>query len=149
MGIALDPKANDPYQGQSGNYYTYYNDHYGVHNYNIEGFSHFAPINFNSFDPPRLEIESLDVVFDPKEIVLSLLSKKDSSAVLDIPLKKKLLALTKYGSDLGKLKQEETTLLSKNDRLLVKLIFTDLGFHIKNDSISVNRASAYLFLKRP
>ena len=147
LGVTISSEElgkNNPH----GAYYNYYGNQYGTHNYNIKGFHYLAPLIINSHNSTDSEIGQYKVHFDAVTVELRLSQKTDGKRVIEIPLREKLMALTEYGPDLSQLNEEKLTLQSQNDSILVKLIFTDLGFNRKKDSITVNHSNALLFLKQ-
>jgi len=147
LGIKINPEEfvkNNP----NGNYYNYYGDHFGNKTYDISAFDYLSTVTFNSHSDQKMEIGDFDLSFDPNSIALSLWSKTDTIKVLDMPIKQRMLNLTKHGHDLSSIDPEEMTLEFKNDSILVKLIFTDLGFNRTQDTITVNHSRAYMLLKQ-
>ena len=132
----------------NGEFYNYYGHQYGPYNYDIKEFHYLAPISFNSHGAIDYEIGEYNILFDAKEVTLSLINGTDSIKVLEIPLKEKLKGYTQYGPDLTQLNEDQLTILSKNDSILVKLIISDLGFNVKNVSITINHSNALLFLRQ-
>ena len=130
-----------------GRYYSYYDDQTKSQQYNITEFSYFSPISFSSLNNQEHKIGRFDVRFDQKTVSLGLYSMKDSVEVVQIPLKKKLLALSAFGDELYKVDKREMVLESENDSVLLQFIFTDLGFNITQDSVNIGNARAFLFLK--
>ena len=145
LGVTISQEELN--KGPHGTYYSYYNDQSKVRNYDISEFSYFSPINFSSYQPQKREIGGFDFSFDPQTVSLSLFSKNDSIAVIQMPLKKKLMALTKYGNELYKADEKELVLRSENEHIKVQLVLTNLGYNVQKDSININNAGAFLFLK--
>lgn len=147
LGIEIDPKDGGNYT--KGNYYNYYNQWNTNHNYAITGFDYFALWNFNTYSESKMEeIGKFNIRFNQKRTEIRLSSKLDSGTALVIPLKQKLMSLSKHGNDLNDIDREELILELKNDSLMLKLFFAELGYYIEKDSINLNQARAYLFLKQ-
>lgn len=147
LGITVSQEELDK-KNPNGTFYSYYTDQYKIRNYNIGQFSYFSPIQFDSHNKNKREIGAFKVTFDSENVSLSLLANNDSSPALEIPLKKKLIALTRFGTDLYKVNEREMVLESENDSILVQLILTDINYNVKQDSVMVNNASALMFLKQ-
>lgn len=148
LGIKRDPNEVGPNELLFGNHYSYYGTNNGIRNYHIEGFHYMSPITFNSYSSIALQIGTFDVHFNKADLEIYLSAKKENTRILQIPLRERLLDLTKHGSDLSKLDEKELTLESKNEGILVKLIFADLSFNIQKDSVTIDHANAYMFLKQ-
>lgn len=146
LGITVNPdeKNNALY----GDYYNYYNYQENTRNYDISSYQYMAVISLDNYRRDKSRIGKFKLFYNSKNIALELQSVENDSTIIEMPIKNKLKALTKYGNDLHKAKQEELTFISENDSLTLKLIFTDLGFHIKNDSLTINNSKAFLFLKQ-
>ncbi len=145
LGIAV--AENDLVENLNGKYYNYalWNADTST---NISGYDFFSTLNFNDADNPKMKIGEYDIRYNKKRKTLSIFTQEDGRLTLEIPLRKKLLYLTKYGPDLNSSTKEEMMLDSSNDSIVVKLIFTDLGYQIINDSIQLNQARTFLFLKQ-
>ena len=146
LGVTISAAAlskNKPY----GENYIYNSNQNNIHNYDIKDFHYFAPITFKSISHVPLEIGEYDVRFNAKEVKLSFVHQKDFSKTLELDMMETLIGLTELGPDLSKLNEEQLTLQNQNNTILVKLIFTDLGFNNNKDSITINHASALLFLR--
>ena len=143
LKITVDPTELDkinPY----GNHYNYYPNNI-INNYDIKEYQYLAVVSLNNYENSKIEINKYQISYDSEKIAL-LLSKNDMK--LEIPLKEKLIALTAYGTELYKANQKEMTLEAENDSISIKIIFTDLGFNVKQDTISINHSSIMLFLKQ-
>ncbi|MGB5819966.1 MAG: DUF4153 domain-containing protein [Saonia sp.] len=146
IGIATDPEDGMNYAyGDHFNYHTQWN---AVHNYPISGYDYFASINFTKYDKRPMKIGLFNIYFEQTKHEIRLSKKPNSSGALVIPIREKLIALTKQGTNLNEVDQKELMLESKNDSLFAKLIFLDLGYSLKKDSLDVNELRAYLFLKQ-
>ncbi len=148
MGISLNPKeeaANNIY-GKSYNYYGthFFNDK----SFTIDTYDYFSPIQMNGNAVKKGEIGDFLVSYDKENVAVLIESKTDSSEHYRISLREKLLALAKYNSSLPENRKSEMVLDFEKERILGKLIFTDLGFNIKDGEINLNHSSAYLFLKQ-
>lgn len=147
LGITLDPKAQDSIQ-MSGEYYSYYSNDNRTKNFQITGYTHLSPIRLNGYDENHQEIGRFKVSFNIETISLALFSETPSEKVIELHLKEKLTGLTKFGSDLNSLPVEEMYIEAQNDSLALKLIFTNLSFDKKQDSITFNYGEALLLLKQ-
>ena len=146
LGIEIDAKElGKNRNGKSFNYYSPVNTNY---TYTISNYDYFSQINFNDHDDYKMKIGEFDLLYHQKNKVISFFSQKDSSLIHKVPMREKLLNLTKYGTNMENMIQEDLILESENNRISVKLIFTELGFQIINDSIQLNQARTFLFLKQ-
>lgn len=146
LGVTISAKELSKIR-PNGEYYIYNGNQNSIHNYDIKEFHYFAPITFKSINHAPLEIGEYDIRFNAEEVKLSFIHKRDISMTLELAMMEILIGLTEHGPDLSKLNEEQLTLQNQNNKILVKLIFTDLGFNSKKDSISINHASALLFLR--
>lgn len=146
LGIALNPdeKNNTLY----GDYYNYYNNQENIRSYDISSYQYMAEVSLTDYMTKKTKIGAYELFYNSTTLSLGLLLPEDSSKVIDIPIKERLKALAKYGNDLYKAEQEELTIISENDSIAIKLIFNDLGFYMKKDSISISHSRAFLFLKQ-
>lgn len=144
LGIEIDPSDNEIIE--DGNHY-YYSQWNKPQSYSIVGYNYFTAYNYNGYDEEKKEIGSYRIQFISNTNELWLLSKQDSTETFLISLNEKLVSLSKYGDNLNEVNPEELIIESSNEHLSTKLIFTELSFYIKKDSIRVNSANAYLFLK--
>ncbi|NNE75687.1 MAG: DUF4153 domain-containing protein [Pricia sp.] len=147
LGISVNPEnlANVP---PFGTHYNYYADQNRVNEYDIRNFNYFATIRFHSQAANKMEIGDFYIHFNSEQVNLLLVNKNDSSRTLQIPLRSKLLQLSKRGVNLGHPGEKEMTLEVKADSVTAKLIVTELDYTIKQDSIHLIHSSAYLFLKQ-
>jgi len=145
LGITISQEELN--KGPYGTYYSYYNDQSKARDYDISEFSYFSPINFSSYNIQKNKIGRFEFSFDPNTVSISLYAKNDSIKVIQIPLKKKLMALSKYGNQLYNVDEKELMLKSENDSIMVQLIFTNLGYNIQQDSINISSSNAFMFLK--
>ena len=146
LGITIDP--NEKNNSLYSNYYSYYKNINNNISYDISSYQYMTEIALPNYKVKRTQLGVHELSINSKNESLSILSTKDSSTIMDIPIKEKLKALTKYGKDLQKAKEKDLTIISKNDSIAVKLIFTQLGFYMKKDSISISNSRAFLFLKK-
>ena len=140
-----DMRYNSAY-GKSYNYYA--NEYHNEEGFPIKAFDYFAPISLNQYDEKSIRLGTIIAWYDKNRYALSFTDGQDNSEVFVLPLREKLLELAKYNSILPEEAMSELTLDFENERILGKLIFTDLGYNIKKDSITMNHSRAYLFLKR-
>lgn len=145
--LGIEIAENDLVKNLNGKYYNYslWNADTST---NISDYDYFSTLNFSDADNPKMNIGEYDIRYNKKRKTLSFFIQKDSRLALEVPLRKKLLYLTKYGTDLNSSTKEEMMLESSNDSIVVKFIFTDLGYQIINDSIQLNQARTFLFLKQ-
>ena len=145
LGIKIDSSDTEIIENENHYYYSQWNK---PRSYSIVGYDYFIPYNYNGYDEEKNEIGNYRIRFISNTNELWLLSKQDSTETFLISLKEKLVYLSKYGDKLNEADPEELIIESSNEHLATKLIFTELSFYIKKDSIKVNNANAYLFLKR-
>lgn len=148
LGISITDEDKESW-GQYGKSYNYYmNDYQWQHSYSIGDFDYFASIQLNGYIEKQIPMGNLSAMYKSSEVALSFIDNTDSTEILLLPLKEKLLDLTKFDSNIPKEALDELTLDFENERILGKLIFTDLGYNIANDSIKMNHSRAYLFIKQ-
>ncbi|MDB4292923.1 DUF4153 domain-containing protein [Maribacter sp.] len=148
LGIRVRPEDRG-HTTEYGTSYSYYANGYNENeSYPIADYDYFAPIQLNNYTEKSTQLGSILVTFDRNELALSFTDSTDATKLFELPLQAKLLDLVKYNSNLPQEALSELTLDFENERILGKLIFTDLGYNIKSDSITMNHSRAYLFLKR-
>lgn len=148
LGITLNPedlKHDDAY----GNYYNYYGQGNTGRSLDIADYSSFAPLEIHSNSPDSIPLGSYYIKYRSKSSKLTLHGIEDGKAFLEIPLGPKLEELTQYGKNLHSIDSDELIMEFKNDSTSAKLVFSNLGFYVKNDSIEISHSSIYLFLKQP
>ncbi len=145
LGIEIDEK--DLAKNLSGEYYNY-SPWNADTNVNISGYNYFSTLNLNDYENHKMKIGEYDIHYSQKRKIISFFAQKDSSLILEVPLRKKLLYLTKYGANLNTSNRKEMILESRNDSIAVKFIFTELRYQVINDSIHLNQARTFLFLKK-
>lgn len=148
LGIYLDPDDPDIDGLLYGQHYAYYGSNDKTYNFNISEFDYFTQINFSDFNTQNMGIGQYKVYYDPDEVTIYLKRNENAAKVITLPLKQKLLNLSKKGEDIGESSVQEMTLESENDSILIRMIFTDMGFNIRQDTISLSHCRAYLFLKQ-
>ncbi len=146
MGIELE--ENDLAKNLDGQYFNYYPPWNNNHTYSIADYHYFSQINFNDHDTYKMNIGDFDILYHQKNKAISFFSQKDSSLVHNVPMRDKLLHLSKYGTNMEKVPEEDLILVSENNQIKVTFIFTELGFQIVNDSIQLNQARSFLFLRQ-
>lgn len=147
IGIKIDPNEGATYTNRD--YYNLYTEWNTVHNYPISGYDHFAAILYNDYDNTQLKIGGYHIYFDQTGDEIRLSNRIDSSASLIIPIKQRLMDLTKYGNTLDKAPKKELMLESKNEKLSAQLILTGLRYSIiESDSLEFNELRGFLFLKQ-
>ncbi|QCX01740.1 DUF4153 domain-containing protein [Aggregatimonas sangjinii] len=147
LGISIDPEALNP-DGEYGIPYNYFDNEYAMEqSYRIGDFDYFMPLQLNRYTEKTISLGSISAQYDNSRNTLIFIESIDSTEVFELSLREKLLELTKFNSQLPKEAYDQLTLNFKNERILGKLIFKDLSYNIKNDSISLDHSRAYLFLK--
>ncbi len=147
LGVTLNPNENN--NTLRGNYSSYYINQEQVSSYDIASYQYMTEVSLSNYTPKKTRIGKFELYYNSVNLTLELLSHENGNICIEVPIKDKLKkALTKYGDNLYEAEEEELTIISKNDSLTVKLIFTDLGLNIKNDSIIINHLRAFLFLKQ-
>ncbi|MFT7065960.1 MAG: hypothetical protein ACJAUO_001538 [Sediminicola sp.] len=145
LGIHLDPDTVDTIDNRS-NYFSYYDPNEKVHNYAIFEYDHFATLNYNDYEKSKPMIGPFNVLFNKNNIEMVIV-QEDQKGVLSVPLKEGFKKLASY-SDFNSIGDKDLVFEAKNDSIRAKLIFTELGFYMENDSIQINNAKAFLFLKQ-
>jgi hypothetical protein len=145
LGISLDP---DSLPENEYNNYHYYNGPYGeTHSQSIVHFDYFASFALNDYDMDRAETGKYGIVFQKLRNELLLSEKTDSVPFLSISLKPTLVSLGRHPNNLNEVDKRELVLDTGNDSIQARLIFTELGFYQKGDSVALNNAKILLFLK--
>lgn len=116
-------------------------------NSNISGYDYFTTLSFNNHEDFEKEIGKYKVYYNQYRKKLSFFTQKDSSLILDISIGPRLLYLSKYGQNLNEAPKSELQFETSNDSIMSKLIFSELDYSIKNDTITLNLARTFLFLK--
>jgi hypothetical protein len=145
LGIELDVKELS--ENNNGKSFNYYPPLHTNHSHAIADYDYFSQISFNDYEKHKMKIGDYDLWYQQKEKALAFFSKRDSSMVLKVPMREKLLNLTKYGTTMENLRQGDLKIVAENSQISVQLIFTELGFQILNDSLQLNQARTFLFLK--
>ncbi|MBT8297599.1 MAG: DUF4153 domain-containing protein, partial [Maribacter sp.] len=146
LGIGLDIKKIG--ENNNGKFFTYYSPENTNYTYAIADYEHFTQISFNDHDNYKMKIGEFDLLYHQKNKTVSFFSQKDSSLVHKVAIGEKLFDLTKYGTEMKIMIQNDLVLDSENKQISVKFIFTELGYQILNDSIQLNQARSFLFLKQ-
>ncbi|MBT8315629.1 MAG: DUF4153 domain-containing protein [Maribacter sp.] len=146
LGIELD--TIDLVKHRNGKSFNYFAPWDANKTYDIAGYDHFSLINFNDYDDYKMKIGDYNFLYHQKNKAISFFGLTDSSLTLRMPIRQKLLDLTKYGTNMENIPEEKLILIADNNQISIKLIFTELGFQIINDSIQLNQARTYLFLKQ-
>ena len=133
---------------RNNNYYNYYSGWNTPHNYTISGFDYFCRLDLTNYRDLKQEIGNYDIRFNKRDSEIYLLSKAKLREALTIPLKNKFIALSQYGGNLNNIDKTELSIEVENDTLLLKLVFTKLGFYIKKDSVVLNHGNGFMFLKQ-
>ncbi|NHF60343.1 DUF4153 domain-containing protein [Flavobacteriaceae bacterium TP-CH-4] len=150
MGITLNPDELGDNPFLYGESYNYYGNHfYNGKSLSIENYDYFSAIQLIRYDEKQNEIGDFYVSYQNNSVSLCFVSKTDSTEQYQVSLREKLLHLKQYNSSLPENRLGEMVLDFKKDRILGKLIFTDLSYQVrKNDSIFLNHSSGYLFLRQ-
>ncbi|MGB5553290.1 MAG: DUF4153 domain-containing protein [Flavobacteriaceae bacterium] len=148
LGIKMSPEelAKTKY---GNNYYYYYSSQNKTSTYTLEDFDQFSVYNLYPYnDENDDKIGDFLLNYDTKNVEFTLSQINRGDEGLHIPLRTKLETLSQYGNELSNLREEQLTMNVENDSIKLRLIFKDLGFYIEKDSVSVNNAQLYLFLKQ-
>ena len=145
LGIHLDPDAEDTIEARN-NYFSYYDPNEKIHNYNISEYDHFAVLNFNDFDKSKLLIGPYSIMINGTKTEM-IIKQQDQKDILTIPIREGFEKLASY-NDFNSFRDKDLVFEAKNDSIEVELIFTELGFYIEKDSVQINNAKAFLFLKQ-
>ncbi|WP_425235268.1 DUF4153 domain-containing protein [Ulvibacterium sp.] len=148
LGITLNPEDLKQ-EGAYGNYYNYYGQGNTGQSLDITDYSSFAPLEIHGNSPDSIRLESYYIKYRSKSSKLTLHGIEDGKAFLEIPLGPKLEELTQYGKNLHSIDPDELIMEFENDSTSAKLVFSNLGFYVKKDSIEISHSSIYLFLKQP
>ena len=148
LGVVLDPKDLEQ-ENVHGNYYNYYAHGNSVQNFDISDYSIFTKLSIDASTADSISLGSCFMKYRSKLPLLTLHEKVDGKTFLEIPLEPKLRELTQYGRNLYSIDPEKLVMEFKNDSAFAKVVFADLGFYVKKDSIAINHANVYLFLKQP
>ncbi|WP_422082619.1 DUF4153 domain-containing protein [Ulvibacterium sp.] len=148
LGVVLDPKELE-LENVHGNYYNYYAHGNTVQNFDISDYSIFTKLSIDASTADSISLGSCFMKYRSKLPLLTLHEKVDGQTFLEIPLEPKLRELTQYGRNLYSIDPEKLVMEFKNDSAFAKVVFADLGFYVKKDSIAINHANVYLFLKQP
>ena len=149
LAIKLD-STSVSLQNNYPNYYNYYNDWNKSYHANISEFDNFTYLQFSSSSIEKINIDTLYMSYNNTNQSIAIFSKNNDSLLLEIPLLEKLKELQKYGTNLNKVSQNELTIETKSTVISSKLIFSELAFQKenKNDSLYLNQAKVFLFLKQ-
>lgn len=145
LGIHLDPDAADIIDNPN-NYFSYYDPNEKIHEYDISGYDHFAALNFNDYEKTRLTIGAFKILFNNTKTGL-LIEQENQKEVLNIPLKEGFKKLASY-NNFNSIRDKDLVFEAKNDSIEAVLIFTELGFYFEKDTVQINKAKAFLFLKK-
>ncbi len=145
LQVQLDPNAIDTF-GNANNYFSYYDPNEKVHSYNISEYDHFATLNYYIQGKNQSAIGPFNVTFESTSTEL-IISQEDQKVVMTIPLKEQFKKMASY-SDYNSLVDQDLIFKAQNDSIGAELIFTELGFNLEKDSLQINNAKAFLFLKQ-
>ena len=146
---SLHIKMDSTTQSIKRNYNQYHMYDYGTDKtvFPIKDYDYFISLRFNRHTNNLVTIDSCTLSYTNKHLGIMIKNQEEDSMAV-IPLKGKLLALTKYGNNLDNLPLEEKTITVENNVLKVKLVPTNLSYSlIEKDSIQLNNIDGYLFLK--
>ncbi|CAN0572476.1 unnamed protein product [Ectocarpus sp. 12 AP-2014] len=134
----------------NSNDYFYYDGSYLSTQYDIKGYDRMVSFLFwNNYDKTDTFIGDYTVTYNQKNMSVELFHKADAkNYALQIPLKKRIIALSKNEKDLSKLDPKEFLIRSENDSLKALLIFRDLDFSKESDSVHLSRANTFILLKQ-
>lgn len=145
LGITIDPEDSLETADVSYNYYTDWNKNL---NYSMAGFTNFATISYPKPDHSPMKIGRFSVHLNSKSGYLYLYDGPEKDVVLKVPLKERMLALSRYGQNLQLAPEEDFILEAFGDSLDLKMILLDLNFTREGDSVQFNQFRALLFLKQ-
>lgn len=133
----------------NSNNYFYYNGDYLPIEYNIEGYQRMVSFLFwNNYDKANTFIGDYFVSYNTEDMSVDLFAKTDPAGIaLRIPLKNRIIALSKNDKDLSKVDPKEFLIHTENDSLKTLLIFRDVDFYKQSDSVHLSRAKILLLLK--
>jgi hypothetical protein len=132
-----------------GNYYSYYAQGNTIKSFDISDYTIFTQLSINATTPDSISLGSCFMKYSSKPLVLTLHGTEDGKTFLELPLEPKLRKLTQYGRNLYSIDPKKLVIEFKNDSTSAKIVFTDLGFYVKKDSIEISHSNIYLFLKQP
>lgn len=147
LGIALAPNETDKNHNY-GNYYNYYANRQRVQNYALDGYQSLSIFYVDDYYTKKAAVGAYGIGYDKENSFLCLLSPKDSSTVMQIQLRPKLVDLSKKGTNLYDIDPKEMVMKAGNDSILAKIVFEELDFYKHRDSIHLNHARILLFLKQ-
>jgi len=148
LGITLSDDELTPLN-ENGKSYSYYNNDYNVtETHDITAFDYFMPIQLNQYADAPLKMNSLLVQFDKSQNILRFKNGSDANMLIEFSLENRLRVLTKFNSRIPNGSLDELVLDFENDKILGKLIFAELAYRIKNDTIILNHSKGFLFIKR-
>ncbi|WP_041632698.1 DUF4153 domain-containing protein [Maribacter sp. HTCC2170] len=130
----------------NGEYYHYSSWNIET-NTDISGYDYFTTLSLNDREEYEKEIGKYKVYYSQKRKTLSFFTIRDSKLILDVPIRPKLMHLTKHGQNLNGAPKKELELDTGNDSIMFKLMFSDLDYYITNDTIELNQARSFIFLK--
>lgn len=148
LGIVLDPNELEQ-ENVHRNYYNYYAHGNAVQNFDISEYSIFTKLSIDASTADSISLGSCFIKYRSKSPLLTLHETADGKTFLEIPLEPDLRELTYYGKNLYSIEPEKLVMQFKNDSASAKVVFADLGFYVKRDTIQLNHANIYLFLKQP
>ncbi len=148
LGVTVSPKDLN-YDSAYEDYYNYYGQGNTDQSLDITDYTFFTPLEIHASTPDSIPLGSYFMKYSSKPPVLTLHRTEDGKTFLELPLEPKLREFTKYGKNLHSIDPEKLVMEFKNDSTSAKIVFTDLGFYVKKDSIDISHSNIYLFLKQP
>ncbi|CAM4158734.1 DUF4153 domain-containing protein [Zobellia roscoffensis] len=147
LNIALAPNEFET-EARYANYYNYYADRQQAQNYTLQGYRDLTVFIINENTTTNASIGDYTINYDHENNFLCLLSLKDSVTLHEIQLRPKLLDLSKTGPNLYDIDPKEMIMEVEHENISVKIIFDELNFHKIRDSLRLNSARVFLFLKQ-
>ncbi|MEJ1221589.1 DUF4153 domain-containing protein [Sediminicola sp. 1XM1-17] len=145
LNIRLDPDTIDTF-GNANNYFSYYDPNEKVHSYPISEYDYFATLTHYMNEKNQSNIGPFTATFDTANTEM-IISRADQKVVLTVPLKERFKRLASY-NDYNAVLDQDLVFKAQNDSITAELIFTELGFNLKKDSVQINNVKAFLFLKQ-
>jgi hypothetical protein len=145
MGITVEPEDYaETTPNMSFNYYTDWNKNL---KYSVAGFTDFAMITYQKPEYNPMFIGGFRVQLNSASGELYLFEVSGEQLVLKVPLKERMLALSRYGPELQYAPEQEFILEVSTDSVYLKMIVLDLNFTRDGNSVQFNQLRALLFLK--
>ena len=146
LGIALAPNEKDN-NYRNGDYYNYYANRQRPQNYSIDEYQSLNVFSIDDYYSKKITIADYVIGYDKENNFLCLLSPKDSTTLMEIQLRPKLIDISKRGTNLYDIDPKEMVIDVETDSISAKMVFEELDFFKKQDSLHLNHARIFLFLK--